>query len=280
MTLSTLKTYFITELSSIYTEAECRFLFPIFIEKITGLDRMHQRRFPQQEVLAEDKKVLISFLNKLKTGIPYQYVLGEAEFFGLSFDVSPNVLIPRPETEELLELVIHTLKESKIKNLKILDIGTGSGIIPIVCKKHFPMAEVYGIDVSKEAVKIADRNARKHGVSIHFRQADYLAKPLEEGFDVIISNPPYIGLEEYEEIENSVKHQEPELALFSPTKDPLVFYRKIAEDATSKLHHPGFIFLEINQKLGQETLNLFRNFREAVLLQDLSGNDRFIQVKQ
>ncbi len=161
----------------------------------------------------------------------------------------------------------------------MLDIGTGSGIIPVTIKCRFPEAEVSAVDISQEALDVARHNAETHQTKIRFIQSDFLEETTNEVWDVIISNPPYIGKEEENEISDGVKKFEPLTALFSPVDDPLIFYRKIAETATRHLSDNGMIFLEINQKFGKETLDLFRQFRFSELIRDLSGNDRFVVVK-
>ena len=282
MTILELKRYFKSELSELYTEAESAQLYSIFLYEKTGFDRFQQRRFAHQELLISDEEELKEIIEELKTGKPYQQILGHTEFYGKKFFVDENVLIPRPETEELVELAISKIKnlKSKIQNLKLLDVGTGSGIIPITLKKHFPNAEISAIDISEKALEIAKKNADFHQARINFIQADYLNTDLTENYDVIISNPPYIGIEENIEIEDSVKGFEPNIALFSPTSDALIFYKKIAKDGEKHLNENGMIFLEINQKLGKETLELFQNFSESQLIKDLSGNDRFVFAKK
>lgn len=300
MTLLEFKKYFKTELSEIYSESENVFLCSVFMKKIVGFDSFHQRRFSHQELLIDDEKLLQQIISELKTGKPYQQILGETEFYGMNFFVDENVLIPRPETEELLELAIKKIQDSRFKiqdfkvnefakennpqtlkpsnsQIKILDIGTGSGVIPLVLKKYFPQAEVSSIDFSEKALETAKRNADFHQLKINFIHTDYLNLDLNEKFDVIISNPPYIGMEEDHEIADSVKEFEPKMALFSPTSDALIFYRKIAEDSKKYLNKNGFLFLEINQKLGKETLELYKkDFSQVELIKDLSENDRFI----
>ena len=282
MTISTFKKYFKTELSDLYTESESAFLCARFLHKIVGLDTFQQRKFSDQELLTDDEKQLLHIISDLKTGRPYQQILGETEFYGMKFFVDQHVLIPRPETEELLEIAIREVQRLKpaTQEMKILDIGTGSGVIPLVLKKQFPGASVSSIDFSAEALQTARRNAEHHKLDINFIHADYLSFELQEQYDMIISNPPYIGIEEEIEIADSVKEFEPKMALFSPTSDALIFYRKIAEDSEKHLHDGGFLFLEINQKLGSETLELYRNLPMAQLLKDLSENDRFIYVRK
>jgi release factor glutamine methyltransferase len=278
MTISAFKKYFKTALSELYTESESAFLSSLLVHQIVGFDSFHQRRFSEQELLIDDEEKLCHLVSELKTGKPYQQILGETEFYGMKFFVDENVLIPRPETEELLEIAIKEIQGSllKFQEVKILDIGTGSGVIPLVLKKYFPEAEVSSIDFSEKALETARKNADYHQLEIKFIHADYLNFDLIENYDIIISNPPYIGIDEEVEIADSVKEFEPKMALFSPTADALIFYRKIAEDAKNHLNKNGFLFLEINQKLGPETLELYHYFSNAQLLKDLSENDRFI----
>ena len=282
MTILEFKRYFKSELSELYTEAESAQLYSVFLYEKTGFDRFQQRRFAHQELLISDEEELKEIIEELKTGKPYQQILGHTEFYGKKFFVDENVLIPRPETEELVELAINKIRDSRfeIRDFKILDVGTGSGIIPITLKKHFPNAEISAIDISEKALEIAKKNADFHKTEINFIQKDYLNTELTENYDIIISNPPYIGFEENIEIEDSVKGFEPNIALFSPTSDALIFYRKIAKDAEQFLNENGMIFLEINQKLGKETLELFSNYSESRLIKDLSGNDRFVLAKK
>lgn len=276
MTILECKRFFKTELAELYTEAESARLYTIFVYEKTGLDRFQQRRFSDQQMLVSDVKDFKSTISLLKTGKPYQQILGHTEFYRMKFLVNEHVLIPRPETEELLEIAIDRIKETGNRQPRILDIGTGSGIIPIVLKKKFPKAEVTALDFSKEALELAQKNAEYHEVKIKWIQADYLHTELVVNYDVIISNPPYIGADESDEISDLVKKHEPHLALFSPTADALVFYRKIAEDCRKHLVESGQFFLEINQKLGAETLELFEAFSEKKLIKDLSDNHRFI----
>ena len=279
MTYQDYKIYFKKEVSENYTDAESSILFDIFVQHLADWNQVELRKTMGQEVEEKYVEGLQNIINELKTGKPYQQILGETEFYGLKFFVDEHVLIPRPETEELLELAIKKMQDPrcKMQDLKILDIGTGSGIIPIVLKKHFPKAEVSAIDFSENALKTAQRNADLHQAEIQFIHQDYLNENLTEAYDVIISNPPYIGIEEEDEIADSVKEFEPKMALFSPTSNALIFYEKIAQDCKNHLAENGLVFLEINQKLGEETLELFRDvLSEAELMKDLSGNERFV----
>ncbi|SDF56114.1 N5-glutamine methyltransferase family protein [Epilithonimonas hungarica] len=322
MKLSEIKAIFQNELSELYSKSEIEELFSIFCESFLELNKIELRHNRDKDISEIDLKKFSEAISELKTGKPFQQILGETEFYGMKFFVNEHVLIPRPETEELLELAINKIQEKSKKNqiidigqfegprepqpdnvngfdqansitlglsnipLKILDIGTGSGIIPIILKKYFPEAQIFAIDISKDALDIAKKNANFHKTEIKFIQKDYLNEVFDsiqtdnEVFDIIISNPPYIGIEENPEIEDSVKGFEPNIALFSPTSDALIFYRKIAEDSKNHLAENGMVFLEINQKLGKETLELFQNFSEAELLKDISGNNRMIFVRK
>ena len=279
MTYHDYKTYFKNKVSENYTDSESSILFDIFVQNLMDWNQIEVRNAMNQEVEEKYSDELQNIINELQTGKPYQQILGETEFYGLKFFVDEYVLIPRPETEELLELAIEKIKAGSRKSnvFKILDIGTGSGIIPIVLNKHFPEAKISAIDFSENALKTAQRNADFHQVEINFIYQDYLNENLTEVYDVIISNPPYIGIEEEDEIADSVKEFEPKMALFSPTSNALIFYEKIAQDCKNHMAENGLVFLEINQKLGEETLELFRDvLSEAELMKDLSGNERFV----
>lgn len=282
MTILEFKQLFKDELSKCYTHSESSQLFKIFIEKIVGLDSFNQRKYFQQLLQPAEEYQLQNVISELKSGKPYQQILGETEFYGLTFFLDENVLVPRPETEELIEITIQKIRSLGWKSPKILDIGTGSGVIPILLKKYFPQAEISSIDFSENALKTAQKNANFHKVDVQFIHVDYLKFELKDEYDIIISNPPYIGIEEEIEIADSVKEFEPKMALFSPTSDALIFYRKIAKDAEKNLKKGGLMFLEINQKLGAETLNLYQNshFEWAKLEKDLSQNDRFVLAKK
>lgn len=277
MTISQIKEHFYVEIKEIYTRDEAKELFVIFSQKILNLDKISLHLSAEKIISEDEKNEFLRVILELKTGKPYQHILGKAYFYGDVFFVNENVLIPRPETEELIEIIQTKLKDLRDKNLKILDIGTGSGCIPISLAKIFRNAEITSIDISEKALEIAKKNAEFHRVKINFIQKDYLTKNLTEIYDIIVSNPPYIDTSEESEISFSVKNFEPNIALFAPKNRTLAFYEKIAQDSESNLAQNGFIFLEINQKLGKETLALFKNkLATSELLKDLSQNDRFI----
>ena len=281
MIISELKEFFKNQLSEIYADSEISELFSIFCNQILGMDKF-ELRISQHHIISEEQtRVFKKLISELKTGKPYQQILGYTEFYGLKFFVDEFVLIPRPETEELLELTISEIQKRNLKNTKILDIGTGSGIIPIVLKNKLPQAKVSAIDFSEKALKTAKKNADFHNLDINFIHQNYLEENLSEVYDVIISNPPYIGMDEEIEIADSVKEFEPKMALFSPTSNALIFYEKIADDCKNHLAENGMVFLEINQKLGNETKALFTDvLSEVYLVKDISGNDRFVWGKK
>lgn len=279
MTYQEYKIYFKKQISEYYIDSESSILFNIFVQHVTDCNLVELRKLMNQTIEKTRVSELQNIIDELKTGKPYQQILGKTEFYGLQFFVDEHVLIPRPETEELLELAIEKIRSagSEMRDLKILDIGTGSGIIPIVLKKHFPEAQVSAIDFSENALKMAKKNADFNEVEINFIHQDYLNENLIDVYDIIISNPPYIGIEEEGEIADSVKEFEPKMALFSPTSNALIFYEKIAKDCKNHLAKNGMVFLEINQKLGKETLKLFTDvLSQAELVKDLSGNERLV----
>jgi len=277
MTINQVKNLFSEELQSLYTSVECEELFFIFCEKILNLNKIDVRSQLENSISAENQKEFLKIISILKEGKPYQQILGETYFYGNKFFVDENVLIPRPETEELIELIENKLGHLKQEKLKILDVGTGSGCISISLAKIFPNAKVSSIDISEKALNIAQKNADFHKVKVNFIQKDYLTGKLDEIYDIIVSNPPYIDVFEREEIPYSVKNFEPNIALFAPENRVLAFYEKIAQDSENHLKKGGFIFLEINQKLGKETLQLFQDvLTKSELIKDLSENDRFV----
>mgnify|MGYP003467402927 FL=1 len=281
MIISELKEFFKKQLSEIYTNSESSELFSIFCSSILGMDKF-ELRISQNNIISEEQtEVFKKLISELQSGKPYQQILGETEFYGLQFFVDENVLIPRPETEELLELTISEIQKRNLKSSKIIDIGTGSGIIPIVLKNKLPQAKVSAIDYSEKALETAKKNADFHKLDINFIHQNYLEENLSEVYDIIISNPPYIGTDEETDIADSVKEFEPKMALFSPTSNALIFYEKIADDCKNHLAENGMVFLEINQKLGEETKALFTDVLSKVyLVKDISGNDRFVWGKK
>jgi release factor glutamine methyltransferase len=225
------------------------------------------------EVTTEALNEIVARINRDE---PIQYILGEAYFFGRKFRVNRSVLIPRPETELLVQLII----EEKIKSPAVLDIGTGSGCIPISVVLEIPSSTVYALDVSKEALSVATENSMKLNASVHFFQIDILKQtpPLSD-LDIIMSNPPYVTKKEKSSIAKNVLSYEPHLALFVPNEDPLLFYKAIAEKSKHLLKQTGKVFVEINPLYGKETVALFQQHGfSAKVIKDMEGKDRVVKA--
>lgn len=283
--LEEFQAYFFRGLSGIYNENEKKVLFRILLEDVFGLPEIEIRSEKHTQISEEQLDILKQSLNQLKTGKPIQLITGLAYFYGDKYYTSPHVLIPRPETEELVDKILSDIDNKQRSKLKIIDIGTGSGCIAISLKKRLPNSTVYALDVSKEALLTAKKNAGKHTVDIHFIQADILEWAgifQNQHFDIIVSNPPYIQQGEKKEMEKNVLNYEPHLALFVPDESPLLFYDAIADFAQSHLSPEGKIYFEINQRLGQEVLSLLKtkNFSSLDLLQDINGADRIVLAKR
>lgn len=230
----------------------------------------------QQEVTEEEKQFVEEIFKKLAAHIPAQYIIGHAEFFGMQLKVDERVLIPRPETEELVELI---LAENLKDNLKVLDIGTGSGAIALVLAKNRPDWSVTAADISQDALELATENANVQNLNLSFIKSDCFSK-ISSKYDIIVSNPPYISREDQEEVGLNVLHSEPHLALFAD-EDGLAIYRRIAEDSKDYLNDGGKIYLEIGYKQGQSVPDLFRkNFPEKRVrtLKDQFGQDRMVVI--
>jgi release factor glutamine methyltransferase len=284
MNIKSLKTHFFTELQTIQEDAEIESFFFILTEFLHNLKRIDVSLHPDFEVSETDFKKWQTIISELKTEKPIQYITGEAWFYGLRFEVNENTLIPRPETEELVEWIVDGLK-IKGKGQRVLDIGTGSGCIPIALKKEIPSAQVSAIDISEKALEMARKNALNNQVEVNFIQQDILqstnlqiSKSSNLLFDVIVSNPPYVRNLEKHEIKKNVLDYEPHLALFVDDSDALLFYRKIAQLALKSLTPNGKLFFEINQYLAKETVELVEQlgFKNIELRKDFMGNDRMI----
>lgn len=236
---------------------------------------------PDLIISKEEEQDLFEALSKLKLQKPIQHILGETEFYGLPLKVNEHVLIPRPETEELVSWILKDVKLLKAPGPKILDIGTGSGCISISLAKKIRQAVVTAMDISRDAIKIARENAKLNGVEVEFIQADVLSLDQLPGqYDIIVSNPPYVRESEKSGIKANVLENEPHLALFVKDEAPLVFYKKIAKLAVDNLRPGGSLYFEINQYLGDQTKTLLENmgFAPVLLRKDMYGNDRMIKA--
>lgn len=277
MKITDYRSRFVQMLAPLYGTPEAESFFYLLLEEYRGMKRIdlalqHEAIFSGTEITQWNESV-----EKLKTFVPIQYIIGKAHFFGMAFQVDPGVLIPRPETEELVAWILSGSQNKS--NLKILDIGTGSGCIAISLAKNLPHAEVSAIDVSEQALAVAKTNAKNNDTRVRFLQKDILAtEDLGETFDIIVSNPPYVRNLEKEEIKKNVLDHEPHLALFVDDHDALLFYRKIADLAQRHLSENGQLYFEINQYLGKETMDLLeqKGFLQLELRADIYGNSRMI----
>ena len=273
-------TFFQSELSSLFDVMEIDSFFYLILEKLHDLKRIDLALNPTLSMNSADEKKWELILSDLKLQKPIQYILGETEFYGLKLKVNEHTLIPRPETEELVDWILKDLKLDATKN-KILDIGTGSGCIPISIKTNNPLLEVHALDVSEAALQVAKSNAQSNELAIHFLHQNILeTTSFPESYDVIVSNPPYVRNLEKAEMAKNVLDFEPALALFVFDENPLLFYEKIASLAWENLNSNGFLYFEINQYLGQEMIDLLSNkgFQSIELRKDIYGNDRMMKA--
>lgn len=266
-------------LSDFYPDTEISGLIRLLIENVTkssipALLSDKSKKITEEELLKIDKIV-----ERLQNFEPIQYILGETEFYGLPFVVNENVLIPRPETEELVELI---LKENKTDQPRILDIGTGSGCIAISLKKYLLKSIIEGWDISKGALEVANLNSKNNSANVLFTQVDILGEyPNQRTFDIIVSNPPYVLDSEKSEMHTNVLKYEPHTALFVADNNPLLFYNRIANVATQLLTNGGKLYFEINRMKGQETIKLLedKGFSNTQLIKDISGNNRIVKAE-
>jgi len=298
MTINKLKGVFIKELEGVYPKQEIESFFYLLTEFYLEIKRIDVALDPKLEIDLGIEQKFHAALANLKNEYPIQYIIGETEFYGLLFKVDKNVLIPRPETEELVDWIIGKVKSEKLEvrskklevqnqndnkfRLKILDIGTGSGCISIALAKNLPDSEVWAIDISEKALKVAKKNAEFNNVKINFLQSDILkCKKLMTKFDIIVSNPPYVRELEKKQMQNNVVKYEPQEALFVKNKDPLQFYKKIAELAKTGLNKNGELYFEINQEFSAETIELLeeKGFMNTEIKKDIYGADRMIKAQ-
>ncbi len=282
-----LKHIFHKELDTIFGKNEVESFFFLCAEYHFDVTRIQLALDRELTFAKSETDTFLKVLEKLKQEEPIQYIIGETEFYGLKFRVNEHVLIPRPETEELVDWIVKSnSKQNETSQLKILDVGTGSGCIAISLAKDLPNSKIYALDVSKEAIEVAKENAKLNNVDITFIQTDildsnYLSVLQEESeFDIIVSNPPYVRHLEKHEIKPNVLDNEPHLALFVEDNNPLLFYKSITELAVDKLKEKGQLYFEINQYLGEETQQLVSeyNFEAIQLRKDLNENDRMLKA--
>lgn len=280
MLLKDFKTYFEKELSDLFNLEEVRHFFYILIEDLLNENRFVLAVKRDYTLSAHHLTAFKNALKDLKKKAPIQYITGVAHFGDLTLKVNEAVLIPRPETLELISYIKDSFKHSPPKT--ILDIGTGSGCIPISLSQAFPNARITAIDVSEKALAVARENAQKYKSTIKWTLKNILSeKSLDQKYDLIVSNPPYVRALEKIEMSKNVLEYEPELALFVTDKEPLIFYKKISELAFDFLSEDGLLFFEINEYLGNETTTLIEKigFKKIVLKQDMYLKNRLIMAK-
>ncbi|MBT1706034.1 peptide chain release factor N(5)-glutamine methyltransferase [Chryseosolibacter indicus] len=263
-----------------YDREEAQYIALLLLEHVLGLTRTQLLAEKQIESTPGQEALLKEAVERLNRQEPIQYILKEASFFGRKFMVSPSVLIPRPETEELVLTAINHLKSKDVATPRILDIGTGSGCIAITLACEVSNAQLYASDISHEALAVAKENATTLGANIDFIYHSILKQPLPYAFfDVIVSNPPYITEMEQAEMSSHVLNHEPHLALFVPDDDPLIFYRAIAREAKTALRYEGLLAVEINWQFGKEVALLFEQngFAKVEIVKDISGKDRIVK---
>ncbi len=276
MTILSIQEKFNQNLAAIYDAEEIKAIFRYYIEiKLNLVDSF----LFNDDTIDFNLPTFEEDLNHLKEGKPIQQIVGCAFFYDYFFLVNEHTLIPRPETEELIYLITEQFLD-RDKELKIIDLGTGSGCIPITVNKLYPKAQVTAIDISEEALKVANRNNQELATNVKFIQQDLLEEfNLEQKFDIITSNPPYIRELEKDEMHQNVLKYEPHLALFVTNEDPLIFYERVALFGLNHLAENGKIYCEINQYLGEETKKLFEQYYQNVNLhRDISGNFRIIEA--
>lgn len=281
MNIGALEEHYKLELVPLYDTEEAKSLFSLAAEHVLLLSPGKLMMQKDAEISFINMQKLLTILNDLQIGKPIQHILEEAHFYGLVFKVNEHVLIPRPETEELVEWIISVCSSQfTVNKFKILDIGTGSGCIPVTLKKHLPNAEVSTLDVSASAIDVAKQNAQQNDVEVNFIAADILTFQSKEKFDVIVSNPPYIRNLEKNEMHDNVLLHEPHLALFVSDENPLIFYKAIADFAQTNLKPNGQLFFEINEYLGKETVDMLnsKGFINIELRKDMQGKDRMIKA--
>ncbi|MGB6035172.1 MAG: peptide chain release factor N(5)-glutamine methyltransferase [Cryomorphaceae bacterium] len=274
-TLADLKLKFREELHGQYPPGEIDQFFAMSVEEFFGYSRVEILVYSDEVIPQDELERFDLVLKGLRCDEPIQYLLGYAEFYGLKFKVNSHVLIPRPETEELIHWIAEDCKEP---NNNILDLGTGSGCIAISLKKEIPHAIVYGVDKSVNALNLAKKNAELNNIGVEFFAFDILNQESLGfmSFDLMVSNPPYVTMEDKKVMAKNVVDYEPHLALFVPEDDPLVFYRRIVDLAEGHLVKGGKIFFEINESFAAEIRSLLtdRGFTSVEIRKDLNGRHR------
>jgi release factor glutamine methyltransferase len=280
MTIKEIHTKYLQTLQQMYSSGEASKMTEMIFEHIATINKQHIIIKGNEDLNATEEQQLLAALEKLMIHYPVQYIIGETWFYNLKFTVNESVLIPRPETEELVQEAILFLKNNSTK--KVIDIGTGSGCVPISIKKNIETADIISLDISEAAIEIAKKNAQRNNVTIDFRLSDFLEEDSYEKlgqFDLIISNPPYIPEQEEIMMDKNITLHEPHIALFVPQNEPLLFYKKILLFAENHLAKNGKIMLEVHEDLANETAALFTSKNYSVdIKKDMQGKDRMLII--
>ena len=282
MKISELKNQFRAQLSELYPSEEIQSFFNILSKIYLNLSRVEIALNPDIEISKETAVLFQKAILRLKNNEPIQYIIGETEFYGLPFKVNKHTLIPRPETEELVEWILNN-SEFKIQNSELIDIGTGSGCIAVSLAKNLENSKISALDISEEALKVARQNADINNVVVDFFQTDILeVEKLPKHYDIIVSNPPYVRELEKAKMQQNVLKYEPNSALYVKDDDPLIFYRAISKVAKSHLKPFGKLFFEINEYLAKETVQLLKDegFQNIEVKKDIFGKDRMVKCNQ
>lgn len=290
--------YLKDQLEIIYDRQESANIADLAIEHITGLTKTERVSKAQELLSSAQFEQLTEDLQRLQQHEPIQYIMNKAWFYGMELYVDKNVLIPRPETEELVQWIVDDVKASgkdvflrklmesdKTTQLKILDVGTGSGCIPLALKKIMPKAEVWGCDISEEALNVARRNGSALNIRVDFQGVNFLdatEQKLLPTVDIIVSNPPYVPLKDKNQMRPNVVDHEPHTALFVADVDPLIFYKALADFGKKRLYEKGSIYMEIHEETGNEVMNYFKEngYRNVELKKDMQGKDRMIRARK
>jgi release factor glutamine methyltransferase len=279
-TIKDIRIYLLKELAGLYPDTEIRSFTSIIIKTIINQEKLHLMHNNDFRIPGNKSEKITEICNELKTGKPIQYILGETTFYDCIIKVNNETLIPRPETEELVDIVI---RENKGYSGRIIDLGTGSGCIAIALSKNLPGAEITGTDNSEGALKMAKNNARLNKVKVHFLNDDILNPKSENIYRaaIIISNPPYVRESEKKNMNRNVLDFEPESALFVPDDDPLKYFRSILDISKNLLLPEGKVYFEINEAMGSEMVSLMKSkgFSDVNIVKDINGKDRIIKGK-
>ena len=278
MSLEDIRKYYLDSLSSVYPPKEIKSLFLIAAEYALGMNRMQIRQRMSKNTSPEAEKKMLAILSRLKKTEPIQYITGTSHFYDLEIFVTPDVLIPRQETELLVDMVLR--ENPGNQNISIIDLCTGSGCIALALAKNLSRARMAAMDISEKALSIAGKNAREYHINLDLMQDDLLNPAARYGqYDLIVSNPPYVRASEKFFMHDNILLWEPESALFVSDDQPMIFYEAIIEFATDHLAQEGKIYLEINEAMGNDLASLYtkNSFRNVEICKDLSGKDRYLK---